>query len=116
VLQRDTARRFRFTPIQSPYGRRLAEALGIDPENPDTNAVILDGRALRRLDAALAVLSSLPNWHWVNFLRLAPRAVRDAIYGLVARNRYRVFGRREACDLADVPSADRIIVDAPAAR
>ena len=40
VARRDTGRRFRFTAIQSPYGTRLAQAFGIDPENPDTNAVI----------------------------------------------------------------------------
>ena len=40
---RDTARRFRFTAIQSPYGTRLAQAFGIDPDDPDTNAVVHGG-------------------------------------------------------------------------
>jgi predicted DCC family thiol-disulfide oxidoreductase YuxK len=113
VVRRDTARRFRFTPMQSPYGRQLAQAVGIDPDDPDTNAVIIDGRALRRSDGALAVLSKLPCWSWVNSLFLIPRPLRDALYDFIARNRYRLFGRYDACDLAPAELAGRIIVEAP---
>jgi predicted DCC family thiol-disulfide oxidoreductase YuxK len=113
VARRDVARRFRFTPIQSAYGRRLATALGIDPDDPDTNAVVLGGRALRRSDGALAVLSSLPGWGWVRVLRIVPRFVRDAIYGFIARNRYRMFGRHDACDLSGACFADRIVTELP---
>lgn len=109
VARRDTARRFRFTPIQSPYGRRLAGRLGIDPDEPDTNALVLGGRAYRRSDAAIAVLAALPGWGWTRSLRLAPRGLRDAVYGLVARNRYRIFGRHDACDLGDADLRGRVI-------
>jgi predicted DCC family thiol-disulfide oxidoreductase YuxK len=40
VLRRDHQRLFRFTPIQSDYGRALALSLGINPEDPDTNALV----------------------------------------------------------------------------
>ena len=62
VAKRDTAKRFRFTPIQSGYGARLARAFGIDPDDPDTNAVIHGGEAFMKSDAALTVLSLLPGW------------------------------------------------------
>jgi predicted DCC family thiol-disulfide oxidoreductase YuxK len=113
VVQRDAARRFRFTPIQSPYGRRLAEALGIDPDTPDTNAVIVDGEGLRRSDGALAVLAQLPGWGWVNSLRHVPRPIRDGLYNFIARNRYRIFGKRDTCDFNPAALAGRVIVEAP---
>ena len=116
VVRRDVARRFRFTPIQSPYGRALAEALEIDPNNPDTNAVVLGGRALRRSDAALAVVGTLPGWSWVRTLKLVPRPVRDLAYTLIARNRYRIFGRHDVCDLGGPSRADRIVPEAPPTR
>lgn len=99
VAKRDVARRFRFTAIQSPYGRALAEALGIDPDDPDTNALVLDGHAFRRSDAALTVLASLPGWRWITVARMAPRWLRDAVYTVIARNRYRVFGRHDTCEV-----------------
>ena len=55
-----STRRFRFTAIQSPYGTRLAQAFGIDPDDPDTNAVVHGGVAYFKSDAALTVLSALP--------------------------------------------------------
>jgi predicted DCC family thiol-disulfide oxidoreductase YuxK len=113
VVKRDVARHFRFTPIQSPYGRALATKLGIDPDDPDTNAVVLGGRAFRRSDAALAVVATLPGWGWVRALRFVPRPLRDAVYTLVARTRYQVFGRHQACDLGGSALADRVIVDLP---
>lgn len=113
MVKRDVARRFRFTPIESPYGRRLAEVLGIDPDQPDTNAVVFDGIALRRSDAALAVVSTFPGWSWVRVARFVPRLVRDGVYTLIARNRYRLFGQRAVCDLGDASFADRVIVHGP---
>jgi predicted DCC family thiol-disulfide oxidoreductase YuxK len=109
VAARDRERRFRFTAIQSGYGTRLAQAFGIDPSDPDTNAVIHGGVAYFKSDAALTVLSQLPRWGWVRVLRTVPKPLRDAVYNLVARNRYRIFGKYEACFLGDAGFRDRVI-------
>ena len=106
---RDTARRFRFTAIQSPYGTRLAQAFGIDPDDPDTNAVIHGGIAHFKSDAALSVLAALPGWGWVHALRLVPKPLRDAVYNLVARNRYRIFGKYDACFVPDAGMKGRVM-------
>ncbi len=97
VATRDAAKLFRFTAIQSDYGRRLAAAFQIDPEDPDTNAVVHDGRAFFKSDAALTVLGHLPRWGWAAALRYVPKPLRDAVYNLVARNRYRIFGKYDVC-------------------
>ena len=68
VATRDTASRFRFTAIQSSYGTRLAQAFGIDADDPDTNAVVHGGVAYYKSDAALTVLSHLPRWRWTRAL------------------------------------------------
>ena len=109
VATRDVKRRFRFTAIQSPYGTRLAQAFGIDPQDPDSNAVIHGGVARFKSDAALTVLSLLPRWRWVRLLRLVPKPLRDAAYDLVARNRYRIFGRYEECLIGDAEFRKRVM-------
>lgn len=103
VAARDRARRFRFTAIQSAYGARLAQALGIDPGDPDTNAVIHGGVAYTKSDGALTVLSALPGWGFARIFFAVPRPVRDAVYNLIAKNRYRMFGKFDSCM---VPNAD----------
>ena len=95
--------------IQSGYGTRLAQAFGIDPADPDTNAVIHGGVAYLKSDAALTVLGALPGWGFVRVLRFVPKSLRDAAYNLVARNRYRIFGKYEACFVADAGFADRVM-------
>lgn len=109
VAARDPERRFLFTAIQQPYGRALAIELGIDPDNPDTNAVLLEGEVYLRSDSALSVLAVLPGWRWMRVFRLVPKPLRDALYGVIARNRYQWFGTRQSCDLGGAQYADRVI-------
>jgi predicted DCC family thiol-disulfide oxidoreductase YuxK len=109
VVLRDTDRRFRFTPVQSNYGARLAQAFGIDPADPDTNAAVHGGVAYFKSDAALTVLSHLPGWRWTRALFVVPKPLRDAVYNLVARNRYRIFGKYEACFVPDAQTRTRVL-------
>ena len=109
VVARDEAARFRFTPIQSAYGTRLAQALGIDADDPDTNAVIHGGVAYFKSDAALTVLSLLPGWSWVRVLFAVPRPLRDAVYNIVAKNRYRIFGKYDGCIVPDAELRARVL-------
>ena len=109
VIARDTTRRFRFTPIQSDYGTRLAKTFGIDPEDPDTNAVVHGGVAFMKSDAALTVLSHLPGWRWTRVLFAVPRPLRDAVYSLIARNRYRIFGKYETGFWPDADMRARVL-------
>lgn len=102
VIDRDSEARFTFAPIQSDRGRALAVKFGIDSEAPQTNAVIWNGRAWFKSDAALTVLGELKGTRPLARLKAAPRAIRDPIYDLIARHRYRLFGRTEVCM---VPSA-----------
>lgn len=99
VARRDPAARFRFVAIQSPFGRALALRLGIDLDNPQTNAVIIGGQAYLRSDSALQIIRRLPGWSWAGALLAIPRPLRDALYRAIARNRYRMFGRTDTCDL-----------------
>jgi predicted DCC family thiol-disulfide oxidoreductase YuxK len=109
VAARDTAARFRFTAIQSRYGASLAQALGIDADDPDTNAVVHDGVAYFKSDGALTVLSCLPGWSWARVLFVVPKFIRDGVYDLIAKNRYRIFGRYDECMVPDASLRARVI-------
>ncbi|MCQ0986897.1 thiol-disulfide oxidoreductase DCC family protein [Jiella marina] len=111
VARRDAAGLFRFAPIQSAYGGRMAEALGIDPASPETFAVIIDGNTYFQSDATIAVLARLPRWRWAAALGWVPRPLRDRVYQWVARNRYRLFGKKQSCDLPPPNLAERILTE-----
>jgi predicted DCC family thiol-disulfide oxidoreductase YuxK len=109
IASSDDTRRFRFTAIQSGYGTRLAQAFGIDPDDPDTNAVVHGGVAYFKSDAALTVLGALSGWSWVRVLRSVPKPLRDTVYNLVARNRYWIFGKYEECFIPDPEFRTRVM-------
>ena len=109
VATRDTQARFRFTTIQSPYGTRLAQAVGIDANDPDTNAVIHGGVPYMKSDGALTVLSLLPGWGWTRALFAVPRFIRDGVYNLIAKNRYRIFGKYDTCIVPDAGLRARVM-------
>lgn len=109
VAKRDSRKRFRFTAIQSDYGTRLACTFGIDPDDPDTNAVVHGGEVFTKSDAALTVLSLLPRWGWVRILLGVPKPLRDPIYSFIAQNRYRIFGRYDSCFVPDADLRARVI-------
>jgi predicted DCC family thiol-disulfide oxidoreductase YuxK len=104
VSKRDRRGYFRFVPIQLAEGRALAAQLGIDPDRPDSFAFVAAGQASVKSEAVLRIARKLPRWRWVWLFHVIPRVIRDAMYDWIARNRYRWFGRRDACML---PSSDR---------
>ena len=114
VIRRDPSR-FRFTAIQTPYGRRLAERFGIDVVDPETNAAVIGGRAYFKSDSALTVLAELPGWRWTRVAYVLPKRARDFVYDRIARNRYRLFGRRDTCLVPTPDVMRRFISDNPGA-
>lgn len=113
VIARDPAMRWRFVPVQSPYGRELAARFGIDPDAPETNVVVAGGLAHFKLDAALAVLRGWPAWSWTRVAHLVPHPLADWLYDRVARNRYRLFGRTEHCLVPSPETAARFLTTRP---
>lgn len=109
VLKLDRERHFRFLPIQSPRGRELAARYGIDPDAPETNAVVWNGEIFFKSDAALTVLSQLTETAPLGALKLAPRGLRDPVYDLIASNRYNLFGRTETCMVPTPEDRDRFM-------
>ena len=98
------------TAIQSGYGTRLAQAFGINPDDPDTNAVVPGGEAFFKSDAALTVLSSLPGWGWTRALFAVPNLlglVYEEVYGLSAAERGAVAALRDGRLLAAFRANER---------
>jgi predicted DCC family thiol-disulfide oxidoreductase YuxK len=101
ILKRDRRARFRFAPLESAAAARECARIGLPAPKavePDSVIVIADGRAYERSDGSLAIAARLPfPWPLLGVFRIVPRGLRDWAYGIVARNRYRWFGRHDAC-------------------
>jgi predicted DCC family thiol-disulfide oxidoreductase YuxK len=98
IIRHDRSAIFYFAPLQSEIGREICQNRGLDPAAIQTFMLISGGRMLVRSDAAIEVVSCFGGaWKFVTIFRLIPRVARDWIYSTIARNRYRWFGRTDAC-------------------
>jgi predicted DCC family thiol-disulfide oxidoreductase YuxK len=94
ILRRDSSRRLQFASLQSAVGRQLAAEAGVEGKVLETLILIEDGRAFVRSDAVLRIAGALgAPWSLVAPLLLVPRFIREPLYRIVARHRYRFFGR-----------------------
>jgi predicted DCC family thiol-disulfide oxidoreductase YuxK len=110
VLNHDRRGRFLLASMQGEAGSALYRRFGIDPADPDTLIVVEGDRVRRDSDAILAIWAGL-GWPWRAgaMFRLVPRLLRDPVYRWVARNRYRLFGRRDTCWLPHPAFRDRML-------
>lgn len=112
VLRLDRKGVIRFTPIQSPYGRELAVKHGIDPETPESFLFLDHGQALAKTAAIGALLRRLdPPWRWLAFVDRLPRGPADAAYDWIARNRYRLMGKKDRCMVPTPEQRARFILE-----
>ena len=114
VLLADKMGRFRLAAMQGEVGAALMRENGIDPLDPES-FVLIDaqqdgGKVWRDSDAVLHMWSEL-GWPYRigAVFRLVPRFVRDPAYRLIARNRYKWFGKRAACWVPDPDQAARLL-------
>lgn len=110
LLRHDRQRRYRFAAMQTVLGRGLLAAHGLDPEDPVSFLLVENGRPRSDTDAIIHVVDGLGGpWRLVNVARLLPRPLRDRLYRTLARNRYRWFGRHEACMLPPEEHENRFL-------
>ena len=105
TLKHEKRASIRFVAIQSSKGQALAFENDLDPEDPSSFLFIEHGRALQKSDAVIAMSAHLNGLaRMVSLTKILPKVVRDFLYGLVAKHRYRIFGRLDACMM---PSAEQ---------
>jgi predicted DCC family thiol-disulfide oxidoreductase YuxK len=98
VVRHDRAALFRFASMQSEPGRRLLARHGLPLDSWDSFVLVEDGAAYLKSTAFLRVVTRLSGpWPALAVGRFLPERLRDQAYDLVARNRYRLFGRRDSC-------------------
>jgi predicted DCC family thiol-disulfide oxidoreductase YuxK len=111
LAKRDTAQVFRFTYAQSALGQGLFRHYGLNPIEFETNLLIADGLAYGKL-AAFSQITRRLGLPWSllgHAIRPIPARLGDPAYDLIARNRYRLFGRHEVCALPDPSWRERML-------
>jgi predicted DCC family thiol-disulfide oxidoreductase YuxK len=108
ILRIDRKGRLKLAPLQSDYGRRVLEDHGLK-SGPLDSMMLLEGERLTVKSTAVIRISKYLGGAWplCMIVLVIPRFIRDAVYDIIAKNRYRWFGKYDTCRLPDAEFEDR---------
>jgi len=111
ILRRDKKNQFVFGSLQGQTGRELLTEFNMPVTALHTFVLVENGKVYLRSTAALRVLRYLGGgWQLFYAFMVVPRFVRDGIYNLISRNRYKWFGKNESCMIPDTKWEPRFLV------
>ena len=98
IIRQDKKKVFRFATLQSNFGQKVLKENNL-PTDVFESFILLDkGKMYKKSTAGLRLYNNLPwYWKWTQLFWVFPRFLRDWVYGIIAKNRYKWFGKREEC-------------------
>ena len=98
VIERDPTAIFRFAALQSDFGQEILAKNALITEGGDTMILVEKGQVYDRSTAALRIAKRLSGGiKFLSVFLIVPKPIRDFVYKIIARNRYRWFGKQETC-------------------
>jgi predicted DCC family thiol-disulfide oxidoreductase YuxK len=112
VIARDPGGRFRFASLQSDVARQLLKSRLAGAGVPDSIVLVDGARVFTRSAAALRIFRGLRfPWPLLSAFLAVPRPIRDFVYDVVAKRRYRWFGRQDVCMIPTPELQARFVTD-----
>ncbi len=99
VIKYDKKDAFRFAALQSNIGKEIIKSIGLENQNIDSVVFYdLNENYFIKSNAALEIFKNLGGiFYFGMILKIFPRIIRDYVYDFIAKNRYKLFGRKESC-------------------
>lgn len=98
ILDRDPQGHYAFASLQSAAGQEILSRYGLSTKDFDSVVLVKGGRVFKKSRAALEITSKMRGaWPLFQIFKIVPPFLGDGIYNFIAKNRYRFFGKREAC-------------------
>ncbi len=102
IIKRDKSERFIFSPMQSDYAQAIIREKSVATVGIDTFMLVKHGQVYLWSDAALEITRDLTGfWSLFRVFSILPSTFRDVFYKLFARNRIRLFGGTNQCQIPD---------------
>lgn len=100
IIKRDTKKKFRFGSLQGAAGQAYLRRFNLPVAELTSFVLVENDKAYTRSTGALRTLKHLGSgWQLFYVFMIVPRFIRDAVYNWIATNRYKWFGRKEACPI-----------------
>ena len=110
AIKRDPKKKLRFTPLQGNIAKTLLTQHGIATTNMNTVIFIENGKVYTQSSAALRIAKKLSGgWKLFYGLMIIPKLLRDSVYNIIAKNRYKLYGKKETCMIPTQDLKDRFL-------
>jgi predicted DCC family thiol-disulfide oxidoreductase YuxK len=97
IIKHDKKKLFHFASLQSDIGQLVLQKFNLPVKHFNSFILYQNGKLYQRSTAALKVCRQLSGWKWTVVFFVVPQFIRDAVYNLVAKNRYKWFGQHSTC-------------------
>jgi predicted DCC family thiol-disulfide oxidoreductase YuxK len=110
IIKNDRHQKFKFVAAQSQRGIDFQRLCGVDTLK-DGSVILLKGnQAYVKSDAAVEIAKDLDcPWNFLQIIKFIPKSVRDFIYSIISKNRYRWFGKKNQCLIPDNNIRERFL-------
>ena len=98
IIKRDKKAKFLFVSLQSESGQSLLKKFGLPTDDFDSVVYISNNKNFQKSSAILHILKELGGiWKFFFIFIIIPNFIRDFIYKIIAKTRYKIFGRQDSC-------------------
>ncbi len=110
IIKRDRKNIFMFASLQSLFGQEVLQKFNLTSSTFNSFILLQQGKIYTKSTGALMVAKHLNGgWWWLYLFIIIPLFIRDAVYNLIAKNRYKWFGKKEACWIPNPALKSRFI-------
>ncbi|MBS4042331.1 MAG: thiol-disulfide oxidoreductase DCC family protein [Chitinophagaceae bacterium] len=110
IIKRDKQARIKFAPLQANIAKDILTERQFNHQELNSVVVLIDDKIYTKSSAALMILKELGGvWAIFYVLIYLPKFIRDFVYSLIAKNRYRIFGKKETCMIPTPEIASRFL-------
>ena len=98
IIKQDKKNKYLFATLQSGAGQKILKQWNLPGDSFESFLILDNGKLYSKSTAALRLYNQLPwYWKWTQLFWIFPKFIRDAVYNIIAKNRYKWFGRKEEC-------------------
>ena len=110
ILQHEVDHNLKFASLQSELGKYVLKTINQEDLKPESLILIMEGQIFMKSTAVSLVAQHLGlPWRLVGWLNFIPLAIRDRLYDMVAKNRYKIFGKRTQCWMPEPSQIHRFL-------
>jgi predicted DCC family thiol-disulfide oxidoreductase YuxK len=110
IIKHDRADKFRFAPLQSVYSQDMLFKFGLSQQALSSVILIEEGQLFTKSDAVIKIAHQLSGWPQLFFyMKWIPKVIRNFFYDVLAKYRYRLFGKQISCMVPSKKNQDKFL-------